>query len=264
MTSTASSSPEGPLVLILNGAEERLQFAIAEERDSALRLLAHQQWDVPGQSVRFLAPALDQALRLFGSSAASVRRIACVRGPGSFTGLRLSLAAAAGLAAGNGASLAGLETLPLLARTPARCLRGTVLALTWARKGQVYAQAFACPDARPLGPAQTLKLDEAAALASGCGGPVHLLGSGLRRNLDFFAAAARQDENIALLPAGFDQPDAQALLEAAAEAVYGNAAVEALYLRPSDAEEGLEGFARTRGLTLKQARDMIRPGTSLK
>lgn len=262
MTSIACSPDPGPPLLVLDGAGDRLQFLLAQEQGPDLALLCHQDWAVAGQSARFLAPALDNALKLFGRKASDIRRIACVRGPGGFTGIRLVLALAEGLAAASGALRAGLDLLPLLAAGPAALRpQGSALVLTWSRKGQAFAQAFALPDVRPLGPPADLTLDAAAALAQSLPGPLALLGSGLQRHLDFFRERL---PDCAFLGPEWNQPGPLTLLAAAARADYADRPVEPLYLRASDAEENLPVFARARGLDPEQAKALLTPGSSLK
>lgn len=261
MTSTACSPDPGPLLLALDGAGDRLQFLLAQEQGPDLALLCHQDWAVAGQSARFLAPALDNALKLFGRKASDIRRIACVRGPGGFTGVRLVLALAEGLAAATGALRAGLDLLPLLAAGPAGLgLPGSCLVLTWSRKGQAFAQAFALPGLAPLSAPADLTLDAAATLAASLPGPLTLLGSGLQRNLDFFRDRL---PDCACLGPEWNQPGPLTLLAAAARAEYADRPVEPLYLRASDAEENLPVFAKARGLDPEQAKALLKPGSSL-
>lgn len=263
MTSRACSPDPGPLLLVLDGTGDRLQFLLAEGEAEPV-LLCHQDWAVAGQSARFLAPALDNALTLFGRKAADIRRIACVRGPGGFTGIRLILALAEGLAAATGALRAGLDLLPLLAAGPTALRpQGSVLTLTWSRKGQVFAQAFALPGLAPLCDPADLGLEQAAALAQTLPGPLTLLGSGLCRNLAFFQERLAQLPDCALLGPEWNQAAPLALLAAAARAGYADHPVEPLYLRASDAEESLAVFAQARGLDETAARALLTPGSSL-
>lgn len=265
MTSTGCSPDPGGLLLVLNGTGDRLQFLLAREEAPGPSLLCFQDWAVAGQSVRVLAPTLRQALTLFGADGADIRRIACVRGPGGFTGIRMALALAEGLAAGNTqvpVLRAGLDLLPLLAAGPAPLCSGILLPLTWSRRGQVYTQAFTTPDLAPLGLPQVLSLDRAADLARNLDGPVALLGNGLRRNREFFASLAATRSGLSLLGPQWDLPGPELLLAAAAGAAYADAPMEPLYLRASDAEDNIAPFAAARGLSPESARDLLTPGSS--
>lgn len=257
------------LVLAINGADERLQIALGRLHGDGCTLLAAQEWTVPGEAVRFLAPGVRQMLDGFQLTTSELGRIACVRGPGSFTGLRMSLAFAEGLAAATGAALAGLDHLPLLAGDAAQTIaQGAVLALAWSRRGQVYAQALgpggaaggAKECAALCGPL-VLTLDGLPEFLKALPRPLFLLGGGLRRNLAFFEALAAADPTLRLLPAGFDAPRPVALLELAARAQYGPGPLAPAYLRASDAEDNLGSIAAGRGLSEADARAILERGS---
>ncbi len=252
------------LILAINGADERLQLALGRHAPGdpgPVQFLAAQEWTVPGEAVRFLAPGVRQMLDGLQLAASEVGRVACVRGPGSFTGLRMSLALAEGLAAATGATLAGLDHLPLLARETAQTIvQGAVLALAWSRRGQVYAQAFA-PGAAPLCEPQVLTLDGLPGFLKALPRPLFLLGGGLRRNQAVFEALAANEPTLRLLPASFDAPRPAALLERAARAQYGPGPLAPAYLRASDAEDNLGSIAASRGLSEADARAILERGS---
>ena len=263
---------EPGLLLALNGADERLQLALGRIEPggpvdgSVVAPLAAQEWTVPGSAVRFLAPGIRQVLDSLGLAAQNIRRIACVTGPGSFTGLRMSLALAQGLAAGTDAELAGLNHLELLACEAAQGAGpsgGSVAALIWSRRGQVYAQAFCggANQAQPLGPAQVLALAALPDFLAALPRPVRLLGGGLRRNLPFFVELAGQDPGLRLLPALWDAPRPSALLDLASRAAYGHQSLEPVYLRASDAEDNLAAIAAGRGLGEAEAQAILDRGS---
>jgi len=249
--------PIKDLLLVMAGAEERLQLVLGQPGPDGCTLLASRQWTVPGQSVRFLIPGLDSVLREFGVGTEAIARIACVRGPGSFTGLRLVLAAAQGLAAGLDVPLAGLDYLPLLASGPAPLADGPLHVLTYARRGLVYSQSFAAPSMAGIAPLASLSLDEAAARIGGHGDTGLLLGTGLRKNPEFFADLAKARPGYTLLGEAWDNPAPEVLLKAAEAAAYSHDPIEPVYVRPSDAEDNLEQIARKRGLDPDEARQRL-------
>ncbi|MDH3198010.1 MAG: tRNA (adenosine(37)-N6)-threonylcarbamoyltransferase complex dimerization subunit type 1 TsaB [Candidatus Krumholzibacteria bacterium] len=87
-----------------------------------------------------LARSVDSLLRDAGLGARDVERVAIVRGPGSFTGLRVGLAWAKGLCAGSGASLVTMGSLELIARAHAGA--GVVCAMIDARREEIYGALF--------------------------------------------------------------------------------------------------------------------------
>lgn len=271
----ADSSSDAGLLLAVSGADERLQLAlgalapggrdVSGEAQSAT-FLAAQEWTVPGSAVRFLAPGIQQMLGALGLAAKDIRRIACVVGPGSFTGLRMSLALAQGLAAATGAELAGLNHLELLACEAAQTLgedAGAVVALVWSRRGQVYAQAFQrrLGQTASISPPQVLALAAMPEFLAALPRPLSLLGGGLRRNLAFFEELAGREAGLRLLPALWDAPRPSALLDLASRANYATQALEPVYLRASDAEDNIAAIAAGRGLSAAEAQAILDRGS---
>ena len=109
------------ITLILNSMEGPLQLLLAENDSQGenLKLKAYQEWEPQGQGAETLIPNLAALLAQNKLAASDICRIACVRGPGSFTGIRLALTTALGLARSIASQplLAGLDYLPLLANT---------------------------------------------------------------------------------------------------------------------------------------------------
>ncbi|WP_338670088.1 tRNA (adenosine(37)-N6)-threonylcarbamoyltransferase complex dimerization subunit type 1 TsaB [Pseudodesulfovibrio methanolicus] len=242
------------LTLVMAGAEERLQLVLGQPGLGGLTLLASRQWTVPGQSVRFLMPGLKSVLDEFGLDTSVLKRIACVRGPGSFTGLRLVLAAAEGVAAGLHLPLAGLDYLPLLAAGPGPLLTGPLHVLTYARRGLVYMQSFRCPDLDVIAPLDALTLEQAGQRMADIGPEAHLMGTGLRKNPAFFEDFFEAEPGYAPLDAAFDNPAPERLLAAADQAAFSGESIEPIYVRPSDAEANLDQIAAKRGLDPDEAR----------
>ncbi len=138
------------LTLILNSMEGPLQLilAIQDSPGSAnLRPLAQKNWEARGQGVESLIPALKDILDKNALKREQISGIACVRGPGSFTGIRLVLTTALALsrALPSHPVLAGLDYLPLLAQTAAENISDMqgpypIWTLTHARRGQVHTK----------------------------------------------------------------------------------------------------------------------------
>ena len=126
-----------------------------------------------------LLPTLDNVLRKAGVAPKDLGGVAVSVGPGSFTGLRVGLATAKGLALGTGVSLVGVSTLEVLAEgysAPAV----TICALLDAFRGEVYAAFFR----RCGGGLERLSADAVLApeaVAATVEGAVHLIGNGAVR-----------------------------------------------------------------------------------
>ncbi len=90
-----------------------------------------------GQAER-LIPLLEELLAEGGIGWPDLKAIAVGTGPGNFTGVRISVAAARGLALGLGIPAVGVTRLEALAHDLPRPL----MVIEDARRGQVYVQAF--------------------------------------------------------------------------------------------------------------------------
>ncbi|SFR41011.1 tRNA (adenosine(37)-N6)-threonylcarbamoyltransferase complex dimerization subunit type 1 TsaB [Litoreibacter janthinus] len=93
-----------------------------------------------GQAER-LMPLLDELLAQAGKTWVDLDRIGVGIGPGNFTGIRISVSAARGLALSLGIPAIGVSALEAMASGPAQS--GETLALIDARQGNVYTQSFA-------------------------------------------------------------------------------------------------------------------------
>jgi len=213
-----------------------------------------REWRAPGRGSRYLAPAVDQALDFLNRAPGDLSGLAVVRGPGSFTGLRLTMAYALGLARAAGLPMAGIDYLPLLASGPGPLMSGTLAVLVHSRTREVYLQAFSCPDLTPLAEPRALRLNDLPKAMAELPGPVRFMGSGVRRNK---AALAECMPGMQILPEQWDEPSSSTLSTAALAADYLASPPEPLYIRPSDAEENLDRIAASRGLDADEARTRL-------
>lgn len=121
---------------------------------------------------------IEQVLALSGAKIDSVEGIAVLKGPGSYTGLRVGFAAAKAIAYSLGVPILPVDTCDAIFATAA--VDAPVMALLDARRGRFYAKSFAA-DGTVLLPTTVL---EAEALP--CGGKeVYALGEGLSRHRDW-------------------------------------------------------------------------------
>lgn len=123
-----------------------------------------------------LMPMIDTCLKLCGVTCAEIDVYGVNAGPGSFTGLRIGLAAVKGLAFPRETLCAPVSTLEALAA--AHTGEGTVLCALDARRAQVYSAAF------DLGTHSRLMEDDARAVADlaefvqNCKKPLFFVGDG--------------------------------------------------------------------------------------
>lgn len=78
-------------------------------------VLAEETWHAQRRHGDELFPTIERMLAHQRTTLAEVDRVAVATGPGSFTGLRVAIAAAQGIARGAGAALVGVSTLDVLA-----------------------------------------------------------------------------------------------------------------------------------------------------
>jgi tRNA threonylcarbamoyladenosine biosynthesis protein TsaB len=126
-----------------------------------------------------LAPLIDRAMKSSGVKPSDLSSIAVTIGPGTFTGVRIGLAAARGMRVALRIPIMGVNTLELLAvhaaeRWPDR----PVMTALDARRGQVYAQYFrradgewpepwSGPAAMPATTAATILTDDSVLIGNG-------------------------------------------------------------------------------------------------
>jgi tRNA threonylcarbamoyladenosine biosynthesis protein TsaB len=122
---------------------------------------AHRREALERGHAERLLPTLTAVLAEAGWAWPMVELVAVTTGPGNFTGLRAGIAVARGLSLALGCPVLGLGTLEVVAQAAAR--RGgagrPILAVLDARRGELYAQAFAA-DLAPQGPPELLARDE--------------------------------------------------------------------------------------------------------
>jgi len=125
------------LVLGIDTATERLGLAIARGEQA----IAELELDVGRRHAEQLARGLDGLLSDAGLGAPDLDLIAVSIGPGSFTGLRIGLAFAKGLAMALRKPIVGVPTLDVLARGAEPWI-GPVVACLDARRGEVYFSTY--------------------------------------------------------------------------------------------------------------------------
>ncbi len=95
-------------------------------------------------------PMIEHVLAEGGASFDTLDALAVGIGPGSFTGIRIGLAAARGLALATGLPLVGIGTLEAAAMAAEADRESPLLVMIDAMRGQVYGQSFAFERGTPL------------------------------------------------------------------------------------------------------------------
>jgi len=128
------------LNLAFDTATKRGRFALADGAE----LLAYRPLNVTGSYADALLPVIQEMLADVGRTQDELTAIGVTVGPGSFTGVRIGVATAKGLAWGLGCRLVGVTSLEamagaLLAEHPAAEVAVPVLD---ARRGEVFAAVY--------------------------------------------------------------------------------------------------------------------------
>ena len=162
---------------------------------------------------------------------AELDRIAVTTGPGSFTGLRVGIAAARGLALASGKPCVGLSTLAAYA-APHIAADDTlpVVSAIDARHGHVYLQVFG-PGGRTLVAPRIVPLAEAVRAATATGAP-RLTGTAAKLMADAWPALERAPSAVDQQPA----PDIDWVARLGAAAAESGSPPKPLYLRAPDAQ----------------------------
>jgi tRNA threonylcarbamoyladenosine biosynthesis protein TsaB len=137
------AQPLEPIVLAIDTSSPQASFAI-QRGDKLLATLAT---DNGTQHSKSFFSHLETTLQLAGIELSQLTAIAAVTGPGSFTGLRVGLAATQGLAQTLNIKSIGLNTLDVTAL--AASVAGRILVLLDAGRGEVFAGLrYVRPDGR--------------------------------------------------------------------------------------------------------------------
>lgn len=238
------------LVLALDTATQECAVGLGEWDGASMTVLGETNLDVPRAALTHVVPAIDRLLKDCGARMERVGAVVVGRGPGSFTGVRIGVATAKGLASGLAVPLYGVGTLDAIARRFAE--HDTLVGVVGdAMRKEVYPALFECSGGRVQrleGYEVTTPEVAAARWAADVGSSAVLLaGNGLAKYEEIFIAAlgdrARMTPSADWTPTG-----ASLLLQAYAGASAPEGAgpdagggdpatLLPIYTRLSDAEE---------------------------
>src|ERR1700688_3114564 len=155
-------------VLAIDTALETCSAAVLDTEQGAVT--AHESLPMVRGHAEALIPLIARVLEKAGLDFAMLDRIAVTTGPGSFTGLRVGIAAARGIALATGKPAVGLSTLAAYA-APFIAADDTlpVVSAIDARHDHVYLQVFG-PGGRTLVAPRLASLRDAIRVSS-TGGP---------------------------------------------------------------------------------------------
>lgn len=243
-----------PLVLVLaldTSTPLTVAGLVEVQAASAPRTLAREVVPPPAKAGAVLPALLESVCATAGVPLTSLGALVCGVGPGSFTGLRVGLAAAKGLAYALRLPLAGVSSLRALAHDALAQEHdplAAVVPLLEARRGELFAGAFARADDGALAERaapRVLLAGQVGAFAASLGGAALLVGAGVDANRAVLEATraphARLSPAGALLapePSGLVAVAGPGLLAAAFD-LAALFAVAPDYLAPSEPEKAL-------------------------
>ena len=170
-----------------------------------------------------LFPELQQLLERHGVSVGAIECFAAASGPGSFTGVRVGLSAAKGLAEATGKKIVAMSNLRVLASFASAPLRAVVLD---ARRGEIYGGVYDA-ELNPIAPESVMRLERWLQSLPGQGFELVLADD---LSVESSARIVRPPRSLAAAIGHI------AWREFAAGRALDPAAVDANYVRRSDAE----------------------------
>lgn len=178
-----------------------------------------------------LVPTIDLVIGQAGIDYRALDKIAVTVGPGTFTGLRIGLAAARAIGLAADRPVIGITTLEALANGAADIADSyeTIIAAIDARRGQIYFQAFRRQKSSLVAIAAGKAIDLQDIEDNLPEGPVLAVGSGAA-----YVAAARPNE--VRMREEFSQIDTAVLCRLALDRLPTGVAPAPLYLRDPDAK----------------------------
>ena len=172
-------------ILALETSAKAVSAAVSENG----RILAAGYQDTGLTHSRTLMPIVEHILKNTDMKLADMDAIAVAVGPGSFTGIRIGVAAAKGLAFSVDKPAVGVSTLAAMARNVAFA-DGLVVCAMDARRSQVYNALFRCESSvlTRLCPDRAIGLAELAEDLSGDPAPKLAVGDGAQLCCDYLTA----------------------------------------------------------------------------
>lgn len=245
--------------LVLNASEGALQIVVV----CGDELCVAEEWHLEHKATEILASALAQICAQCGIRAGAFRRIACVHGPGSFTGIRLVLTTAAALRRTGDVLLGAINGLEALAYEALRRVRPSagsrIHVVTHARRNLVHHQIYSCTDSTSLLATSPITLAAPSDVIRQCRSGEYVCGSALGRNAEF---AASLEQGVHMLPEML-LPSAETLARLSRVISYANEDIEPLYVRSCDALDNLERLSSRQGMSPEWAKDRFDQLTTL-
>lgn len=181
-----------------------------------------------------LMPMIEAALNAAGTELKELDAVAAVTGPGSFTGVRIGVATAKGLAHGAGLPCIPVDALEALSAS-AGAYDGIICPIQDARAGQVYGAAFRNGE-RLTGDAP-MKLEDYLDTVEKLGEHFLFIGDGVPVHREGVAAKLGDRAEFAPAYRGYLRPSAAGWIAISKGTNTDYLGLQATYLRPPNAQK---------------------------
>jgi len=222
-------------ILALETSAKAVSAAVSEDG----KILCSGYQDTGLTHSRTLMPIVEGILKNTGLTMADIDAVAVAAGPGSFTGIRIGVSAAKGLAFAVDKPTVGVSTLAAMARNVAFA-DGLVICAMDARRNQIYNALFEAKNGTltRLTPDRAVSLEELTGEIKDDPRPKTVVGDGARLTYTFLTEAGIA---CRLAPPHLLMQNAMSVaLEAEALAAEGKLVsaqeLEPVYLRPAQAD----------------------------
>lgn len=163
------------------------------------QVAAARSWEGRDGHAAQLMTDIHELFQSVGCDPHTITAVAVAIGPGSFTGLRVGLATAKGLALGWQVPLIAVSTLAAMARRVTEMgpvpISGLVVPILDARQGEIYSAVFR-PDGTVLVPEQVIAPVQWVDTLRTLEAPCRCFGDGYRRYGDLFATVPEADPAV--------------------------------------------------------------------
>lgn len=238
------------LTLALNACERELQIVVL----GSTQIYVAESWNIANYATEILAPQLHEIIKTLKISVSDLKKIACVGGPGSFTGIRLVLTTALGLARCTQCQLANLNYLEALAYEAN--LRhefkedSNIFVATHARINLLHVQKFQFKAHKLVALSDVQLLSPTSLLAE-----LHATDYVVSRKMPDYLD--QTSAKVAHFISDVTSLSFAVLAQLARQANYSNNDLEPLYIRHCDAEDNLDTISAKQGVEAKTARSAL-------
>ena len=188
-------------ILLLETSAATLSVALSEDGVVCASRLCEE----PRQQASLTAPLVQEILAERGLRVQDCDAICVSKGPGSYTGLRVGVSTAKGLAFGASLPVIGIGTLDILVAGARKRLEGTppayIIPLVDARRMEVYTAVFG-PDGARLSPVEARVIGPDAFAWELAEGPVLFTGDGALKCRDVISSPNARFEKA--IPTAWD------------------------------------------------------------